>query len=427
MADTTGELSRDGRAAVRLPARRAEEAPALPVPRRAAGRIHVSIHSDLAEVETDWRAFEAIAARTAFQTYDWMAKWQRHIGQKRGVVPTVVVGRDNDLRTLFIFPFAIETGPLLRRLTWLASDQCDYNVHLIEPEFLRRLTPPAFVRLWAHITACLQADPRFAFDLIDLQKMPQSFEGRSNPFLALPVRPNPSGAHAATLTGNWETFYTAKRSAKRRRVERADQRHLGERGSVILLEPDEAAGRAHVIDTLIAQKRRALAAIGADDIFASRAVRAFYRDVVTDPAMAPYVHVCGLDVGGRTGATTFALTHGNGYYLVLSSYDEGLSTLGPGRVLLHRLIRAAIERGFSHFDFTIGDEAYKREWCDVSTRLYDFSAAVTTRAMPAAAAMTVARSVKRFVKQTPLVWQTYTSVRTSVAAIFRRVAGLIHG
>ncbi len=38
---------------------------------------------------------------------------------------------------------------------------------------------------------------------------------------------------------------------------------------------------------------------------------------------------------------------------------------------------SAIDRGFKHFDFTIGDESYKRDWCDTELRLYDYLAAAT--------------------------------------------------
>ena len=31
----------------------------------------------------------------------------------------------------------------------------------------------------------------------------------------------------------------------------------------------------------------------------------------------------------------------------------------------------AIDRGFRVFDFTIGDERYKRDWCDTEIKLYD--------------------------------------------------------
>ena len=39
----------------------------------------------------------------------------------------------------------------------------------------------------------------------------------------------------------------------------------------------------------------------------------------------------------------------------------------------------AIERGYRIFDFTIGDERYKRDWCDTELKLYDYLSAATWR------------------------------------------------
>ena len=44
--------------------------------------MRLTIHNDLAAIERDWRAFERDADCTAFQTFDWMSAWHRHIGRE---------------------------------------------------------------------------------------------------------------------------------------------------------------------------------------------------------------------------------------------------------------------------------------------------------------------------------------------------------
>ncbi len=56
----------------------------------------------------------------------------------------------------------------------------------------------------------------------------------------------------------------------------------------------------------------------------------------------------------------------------------------------------AIGRGLRRFDFTIGDERYKSEWCDQHLRLYDYSAAATWRGWPASALSAARRRLKRY-------------------------------
>ena len=67
----------------------------------AAGQNHVarydirlSVHEDLTAIEREWREFEQRADATVFQTYEWLATYQRHIGARRGVRPAVVIARD---------------------------------------------------------------------------------------------------------------------------------------------------------------------------------------------------------------------------------------------------------------------------------------------------------------------------------------------
>jgi CelD/BcsL family acetyltransferase involved in cellulose biosynthesis len=48
-------------------------------------------------------------------------------------------------------------------------------------------------------------------------------------------------------------------------------------------------------------------------------------------------------------------------------------------------MRYAIEHGFRHFDFTIGDERYKLEWSDRTLVLYDHVAPASARGWAAAA------------------------------------------
>ena len=74
--------------------------------------IELQVFDDLNRVEQDWQAFEHSADFTVFQSFDWLAKWQQHIGARNGTVPAVVLGRDADGHLLFIFQLAIEAARL---------------------------------------------------------------------------------------------------------------------------------------------------------------------------------------------------------------------------------------------------------------------------------------------------------------------------
>ena len=46
-------------------------------------------------------------------------------------------------------------------------------------------------------------------------------------------------------------------------------------------------------------------------------------------------------------------------------------TLSPGDFLFHQMIKRACEDGMTAFDFGVGDEPYKRAWCDVETQHFE--------------------------------------------------------
>ena len=101
-------------------------------------------------------------------------------------------------------------------------------------------------------------------------------------------------------------------------------------------------------------------------------------------------------------AASVGLRYRGCYYLILSSYDGGeLSRFGPGRAHLHELLRHAIAQGIECFDFTVGDEPYKRDWSDTDINVYDHLMAVNLRGHLVAGLTAQFRRVKRCIKQSP--------------------------
>jgi hypothetical protein len=68
-------------------------------------------------------------------------------------------------------------------------------------------------------------------------------------------------------------------------------------------------------------------------------------------------------------------------------------------------LRYAIERGCRVFDFTIGDEQYKRDWCDSKIELYDHMALLPKR------------QLQRLIKQSPFLWSTFSQWRARLGAL----------
>ena len=392
--------------------------PAAVAEQRAA--ITLSVHGDLAAIEHDWRKLEETADCTPFQTFGWHSAWQRHIGQLAGVRPAIVIGRrGNDI--LFLIPLAVEPRAIARRLTFLGQALCDYNAPLLAPEFSRLIGTEGFAAIWSNIRALLQATPGLRHDTISLAKMPERVGAQANPMLALDVQLHPSGAYEAALGPDWEQFYAAKRSSSTRRRDRTKLKRLGELGEVRFVNPETTDEIARTLDMLVHQKAKAFGRMGVANMFALPGYAAFFHAVATTPETRGLVHLSRLDTGSTWAAINLGLTFRDCYYHVLASYDDGeTSRFGPGAAHLRELIKRAIERGLKRFDFTIGDEPYKRDWCETEQKLYDHSSAATLRGLPGTALAHAWRSTKRLIKQTAPLWNVAVRVRTAIASMRKR-------
>jgi CelD/BcsL family acetyltransferase involved in cellulose biosynthesis len=246
--------------------------------------------------------------------------------------------------------------------------------------------------------------------------MPQTVGTQLNPFTYLRLARNASGAHLTELGANWDKFYRAKRSSATRRRDRAKRKHMTEFGEIRFATCTDTEAARGTLQTLFKQKSRSFARWGIADMFARPGCREFFLALACNPALQHRFHVSRIEVGDTVAATNFGVVFGDSYYHLLSSYEDGaaLTHYGPGAMHLRELLAYAIGRGLRRFDFTIGDEPYKKEWADFTFDLYDHSAAATWRGYPAHLASSVRRRLKRFIKQTPWAWRLTVRVRAAL-------------
>jgi CelD/BcsL family acetyltransferase involved in cellulose biosynthesis len=268
----------------------------------------------------------------------------------------------------------------------------------------------------------LQADPQHRHDVILLDKMPETIGGLRNPFMDLAPTLNPSGAYATTLAGDWEAFYAARRSSSSRKRDRSKRKKLAENGNVRMVTPVEPAAADRTLMLLMDQKQRAFARMGVANMFRNPGYREFFTDLTTNPQLAGLTHVSQLEVGETIAATNLGLVFRGAYYHVLTSYDDGpISRFGPGATHLQEIMRYALERGCTLFDFTIGDEPYKRDWSDRELALYDHVAAATWRGALSAGSLAIGRRAKRAIKQSERLWPVVVRLRATLGALRTRI------
>ncbi len=116
-----------------------------------------------------------------------------------------------------------------------------------------------------------------------------------------------------------------------------------------------------IFEALRRERRARFAATGRSDILDDPSFLAFYRAVIFD-ARSPFAVLSALKAGDRILATLFAVRHDDCYLLLMHSFEPELAALSPGIVAIDETITSVIEAGGRFFDFTIGDEDYKRQF-----------------------------------------------------------------
>jgi CelD/BcsL family acetyltransferase involved in cellulose biosynthesis len=315
---------------------------------------------------------------------------------------------------------------MVRKLTWLAQDLCDYPGPLLARDFARMAPASCFTALWHEIGTLLQSDRRLRHDLVELCKMPAAIGAQPNPFATLSVSLHPSEAFIATLHGRWENFYEERRSAKMRRQDRSKMKRLAELGAVRMISTEHADARSRVLWNLFAQKSETFARKGIADVFRRPGYREFFLDLVSNPRTRTLAHVSELRAGPRAAAINLGLEYRGRYSLYLVSYDEALSRFSPGAIHLNELVHRAIDRGLGEFDFLVGLQRLKREWSDRRITLYDHVSGKTPAGRLVAASVRARARLKRAIKASPLLWDAYLSLRAGLAPLRQRLGKRPH-
>ena len=94
----------------------------------------------------------------------------------------------------------------------------------------------------------------------------------------------------------------------------------------------------------------------------SEATRRFYDEVSRAAAKHGYFSLYLLEFGDKLAAGHLGLSYRGKYYCPKVAYDETLSRLGPGHLMILSILDDILPRGFSEFDFVGPWMEWKAEW-----------------------------------------------------------------
>lgn len=161
------------------------------------------------------------------------------------------------------------------------------------------------------------------------------------------------------LPDTWEEFKSQAKKSLRRKINKAVRKLESNEFSITSSTelPIEDA-----FETFRDLHTRRFESMGKPGVFADPKFETFLRTAVSDFDRDGKCEIVFASHKGKAIASQLYLDSSNGFQLYQSGYDPDSMKLEPGHLLFTSMVRKAIERGDSYFDFLRGNEPYKEYW-----------------------------------------------------------------
>jgi CelD/BcsL family acetyltransferase involved in cellulose biosynthesis len=357
----------------------------------------VDVITDLAAARSRWEALESEGVATPFQSFTWVSTLANTVGRSLAVETFVVIVRDpNSGRDLMLFPLVRRRlGPAIV-IEFADFGVSDYSTPIIAADIAT--APERLPSIWKHAIKALPSA-----DIIRINKIPDQIEQRANPLLALEGSwLKPTKSWGINLPDRWVDYETDLLPKKMRGEIRRGLRKLEALGTVSHVKAADAATAEQLFDALCAHRLARFARLGRSDILENPAYREFYRQVLRNGLASGLTSISALKVGSEIVATLLGLRLGETFFSLIPAMAEGaLQARGIGKLMNWFQIKEMHARGCRYFDFTIGNERYKRDYGATPRMLYEIVHPLTAKGYPLAWSIQVRASWKRWVDARP--------------------------
>jgi CelD/BcsL family acetyltransferase involved in cellulose biosynthesis len=251
-------------------------------------------------------------------------------------------------------------------------------------------------------------------DMLALERLSPGLDGLDNPLATLPHSASPNLALAADLTGGFEALVERMSGKRKRKKLRAQLRKFEAAGGYRLIRAGTPQETSELLSALFAMKHERFHKMGVADVFAPPEITAFFRELFATASKdgTPRFFLSGLEVGGKLRAVAAYSSTTERIICDFASFAEDeLYAASPGEFLFFHDIEKACLEGLKIFDFSVGDEGYKRAWCEIETWQFDILFPLTARGHAAAAVKRAKARAKSLVKNNPLAWRLVRMAR----------------
>ena len=317
------------------------------------------------------------------------------------------------LEPVAIYALAIERSLAGRRLAWFADRLCDYNGPVVARHFSHSI-PGNLLDAIIGLIQKKYTGIDYAYLIRNLKGHPTIPDAGLNNLTAIPAE---HSAHALQLQRNWPELYQNLRSKETRRRFRGKYTALAKLASLRFGQIRNDARRQASASQVMDWKSAQLLEAGDRNPFGSATAPSQLRSTILECLQRKDsgLKLFCLEMDGRPLAGILGLVSGGNFSLWVTAYDPAFGNkYSAGTLLLIKTLELASRAGLAHFDFLMGDEPYKKDWCNIKIPLYHVMQPLTTKGRVCCSVIQAGLNVKKFILSRPAAMKSIRYARKAV-------------
>ncbi|TCQ82684.1 CelD/BcsL family acetyltransferase involved in cellulose biosynthesis [Ochrobactrum sp. BH3] len=361
--------------------------------------------TDYAQLRDFWTKPGALHGNA--QTFDWIDCWRRHVNPD-----SLVAGLFTNDTPIMMLPLEAVSQNGARVLRYPGGSHANCNFPWLDGS----VDHASVSQL---VSAIRTARPDI--DMLSLTRQLPSLSGEDNPLLQLKNIENPNPVLAASLGHGFDAVLGRSNTKRKLKKHRQHGRRYEESGGWRIYAPQSRKEADEILDIFFALKAHRFKQMGIRDPFAGTHIQAFFKELYGDAAESQHAvyQLQILEVGGKIRSLIGKTFSKDGPTVEFNAIaDDELMTASPGEFLFYEDIKKSCDAELPVYSFGIGDEPYKREWCDIESRIFDAFVPLTTKGKAFTALQSIRSQAIATVKGNPRLWQFAKALRSKLAKRF---------
>lgn len=169
-----------------------------------------------------------------------------------------------------------------------------------------------------------------------------------------------------------ESVFYNKRIKKITNDNRRQLKRLDNFGDTKFVYSETKLEKKKILNSMILQKEQRYKDTKVWNMFEKKYYKDFYNELIDTKFNFLKLHISALKIKNNYCSTHFGFYNERNFYYLMPSFDnKNFGVYSVGNILLENLINFTKSKNLKVFDFTIGNEDYKKKWSNQTEDLFE--------------------------------------------------------